>query len=169
MSHKKDLLKKIAAHLRETYPYEEFKYLYETVFVGPEKQRIYPDIQVIKKRERLLVCIVEIGYTRPEKLEYYCSLNGPEVRWHSRDGRLTKITILQQPPVAIVSKNIQLEMKFSWPRRQPPRRVLFAPGGGVPLSREYNPRFMGYRHRYASIDLMIETKALMKARREATE
>jgi len=42
-----------------------------------------PDILVLDFDGRLL-CVVEIGYTRPEKLGRYQALGIPDVRWYAK-------------------------------------------------------------------------------------
>jgi hypothetical protein len=46
-----------------------------------------PDIQVHSETNEL-VCVVEIGYTRPEKIKRYRQLGIGDVRWYSKDGEL---------------------------------------------------------------------------------
>jgi hypothetical protein len=45
-----------------------------------------PDIQVIKHSK--IVCVVEIGYTRPEKITEYRRMGIPDIRWYSKEGEL---------------------------------------------------------------------------------
>ena len=45
--------------------------------------RMAPDILVLDFDGRLL-CVVEIGYTRPEKLGRYQALGIPDVRWYAK-------------------------------------------------------------------------------------
>ena len=84
MSHSKHLIEKIAAIIAIEFP-SEAGYLY--IFEKKLGQGAMPDI-VVKLGERVL-CAVEIGYTRPEKLTAYREqYNIPDVRWYDRSGRL---------------------------------------------------------------------------------
>jgi hypothetical protein len=46
-----------------------------------------PDIQVVDEGGAVH-CVVEVGYTRPEKLTRYRALGIPDVRWYAKDGTL---------------------------------------------------------------------------------
>lgn len=60
------------------------------------KIAIIPDI-TIRDHKGNVVCVVEIGYTRPEKLRAYRKLKIPDVRWYSKSGELvTEWDIVQQ-------------------------------------------------------------------------
>lgn len=86
MSHSKELLDKIATLLQRDYPQETHKYVFEKSLCGT---RMYPDIQIRKKDGGRLCCLVEIGYTRPEKLTAYRMEYGvKDVRWYAKDGEL---------------------------------------------------------------------------------
>jgi len=86
MPHNKDVIQLVASQLHATYPESVFKYEYEKSF-GLKDRRNQPDIQVFSPGGEL-ICAVEIGYTRPEKLDLYRTSGVPDVRWYSRDGRL---------------------------------------------------------------------------------
>jgi hypothetical protein len=84
MGHPRELLKSIESLLLEEYPKRDYTYEFERRIPGT---RMAPDIWV--KREEQIVCAVEIGYTRPEKLTAYRQeLKIPDVRWYAKDGVL---------------------------------------------------------------------------------
>lgn len=85
MGHPQLLLNRIQVELEFQYPSSEFDYQFEVAL--PENPRFRPDIIVWRRSPRELVCIVEIGYTRPEKLVIYQSL-GVDCRWYSKEGVL---------------------------------------------------------------------------------
>jgi len=70
--------------LEKDYPPPLFRYALDTtrLFNG---SRIFPDVQVFAPDSDRPVCVVEIGYTRPEKLSYYKELGIPDIRWYGRD------------------------------------------------------------------------------------
>jgi hypothetical protein len=84
MPHSKELLGSIAARIAADYPGNAG---YELVF---EKQlsrtRMMPDIAVMRAGRP--ICVVEIGYTRPEKLTAYREMKIPDVRWYDKSGVL---------------------------------------------------------------------------------
>lgn len=88
MSHSAELIELIAAEVRKTYPPERgFSYVIEQRIAGIARVMM-PDIQVLNEAGKV-VCAVEIGYTRPEKLTAYRTELGIEdVRWYDKAGRL---------------------------------------------------------------------------------
>jgi hypothetical protein len=88
VAHSPELLEAIAAKLRPTYPPDRgFSYVYERRIAGITAVMI-PDIQVADASGRI-VCAVEIGYTRPEKLTAYRrTLKLQDVRWYDKAGHL---------------------------------------------------------------------------------
>jgi len=102
MPHKKELIKKISNIVEKDYPKgRDFKYEYEQTLFG-SKPRIEPDIQVFN--DGALVCVVEIGYTRPEKLNKYYKLEIPDIRWYSKDGEPCQ--------TKVVTKTVKTKRKF---------------------------------------------------------
>lgn len=81
MGHSPQLLEQIAALAAPTYPRDRFQYVFEGSF---EARRIFPDIQIFDGST--LVCVVEIGYTRPEKLRLYRERGIRDVRWYGKGG-----------------------------------------------------------------------------------
>src|ERR1041385_2339958 len=95
MGHSKELLAKIADQLRQLYPEPEYRYAFEKGLQGRDR-RHQPDIQVFEASGAIR-CVVEIGYTRPEKLKVYCDANIPDVRWYAKDGRLMALPRFESP------------------------------------------------------------------------
>jgi len=85
MGHAIELLDKIKDKLNKDYDPAVYTYLMEKKLIGTHK-RFFPDIQIVK--EGKIKCIVEIGYTRPEKLSEYKKINIEDVRWYSKEGTL---------------------------------------------------------------------------------
>lgn len=84
MSHPAELIQRIRALLERDYDPSQFAYDIEKAIPST---RLYPDIVV--RRGAQIVCAVEIGYTRPEKLTAYRrKLKIPDVRWYDKQGRL---------------------------------------------------------------------------------
>jgi hypothetical protein len=84
MSHPRELIDRIASHLAVEYPRDLFHYVFESALRGT---RMQPDIQITQGG--VPVCVVEIGYTRPEKLTAYRQhYRIPDVRWYDKTGRL---------------------------------------------------------------------------------
>jgi hypothetical protein len=96
MSHPKDLIARILDLLHGDYPPATHVYTTEKAIAGT---RFFPDI-VIADAAGTLVCAVEIGYTRPEKLTYYKNvLQIPDVRWYDKQGVLH--TVLETKSVLL--------------------------------------------------------------------
>lgn len=87
MPHNPQLIEVIAAKLAFDYPRGQYTYIIEQFIKGT---RMSPDILVVDKdRPEELLCAVEIGYTRPEKLTAYRKkLRIPDVRWYDKSGTL---------------------------------------------------------------------------------
>lgn len=84
MGHPRQLLEKITAIVQAQYPVDAgFEYQFERAIAGT---RMMPDLLVT--HDGTLVCAVEIGYTRPEKLTAYRDLGIPDVRWYDKQGVL---------------------------------------------------------------------------------
>jgi hypothetical protein len=80
VGHPKELLQAIMETIKRSYPATEgYRYLLEQRLCGFAKN-IQPDIQVLKRNGKV-VCVVEIGYTRPEKIRWYRKLEIPDIRW----------------------------------------------------------------------------------------
>lgn len=85
MSHPAVLIQKIIALLERDYPPAVYKYVTEAAIPGT---RMYPDVQVRSQHDQI-VCVAEVGYTRPEKLTAYRdALKIPDVRWYDKQGNL---------------------------------------------------------------------------------
>ena len=110
MSHPRDLIDKIRALLAPDYDPTVFRYFFEQAIPGT---RMFPDI-LIRDAGGDMVCAVEIGYTRPEKLTAYRTQHQiPDVRWYAKDGTLhtdvtAKVTVTRvsvevtmQPPAEV--------------------------------------------------------------------
>lgn len=85
MGHDFDLLQKCAHLLHPEYPESKFFYVFER---GVPNTRCIPDILVIDRDTFFIICVVEIGYTRPEKLTKYVEKGIPDVRWYSKKLKL---------------------------------------------------------------------------------
>lgn len=84
MSHPRELIETIRALITQDYPEGAYRYSIERAIPGT---RLFPDI-LVSSRSGEMICAIEIGYTRPEKLTKYRSLGIPDVRWYSKDGDL---------------------------------------------------------------------------------
>lgn len=102
MSHNADLIQSILAIVQKDYPADQFRFVTEKAIPGT---RMRPDILVCDLEDRLR-CVVEIGYTRPEKLtSYRDKLKIPDVRWYDKQGnlhadvkeRVVRVSIEMQP------------------------------------------------------------------------
>jgi hypothetical protein len=75
----------IKALVAAEYPEPPYRYLVERALTGT---RLFPDLQVLDD-EGSIQAVVEIGYTRPEKLTAYRqTYHIPDVRWYDKSGRL---------------------------------------------------------------------------------
>ena len=123
MSHKPETLNRIVSLLEEDYPSAAFKYALDTtrLFDG---SRMYPDVQIFAPDSQVPACVVEIGYTRPEKLSHYKKLGIPDIRWYGRDnGKLYSYGSLEP-----VSRKISLQYKFKPHAKDVWRSVLLETG-----------------------------------------
>ncbi len=80
MPHPKKLIELCVEKLSSDYPLDEYNYLYERGIPG---ERIIPDIQILK--ENKIICVSEIGYTRPDKIKRYRELGIQDIRWYSKE------------------------------------------------------------------------------------
>lgn len=87
MSHSRELIDRIAEQVSESWPATEGYRLIFEKRLHNQKLSILPDIQVLDSKGRI-VCAVEIGYTRPEKLTKYRELGIQDVRWYDKAGNL---------------------------------------------------------------------------------
>lgn len=86
MGHCRELLEDITELLIKDYPESfGFEYIYEKAITHPSA-RMQPDI--IVELNGSVVCVVEIGYTRPEKLTEYQAMGIPDIRWYGKDATL---------------------------------------------------------------------------------
>ena len=94
MGHPVTLLNLIAEDVRQSYPEPEYRFAFEKPLRLSDR-RNQPDIQVFDAAGSLC-CAVEIGYTRPEKLEHYHLQGIPDVRWYDKQGRLIPLKVGQE-------------------------------------------------------------------------
>ena len=109
MGHPLTLLRQVAADLTRAWPPAR-GYRYEFERPLPGMRSMIPDITVTDARGEVR-CVVEIGYTRPEKLTYYRAQGIEDVRWYDKTGTLhsdvdvrTRIVVRQErltPPKAL--------------------------------------------------------------------
>lgn len=86
MPHPKELIAGVVSILEKQYPpCDDYSYLLEQILVG-SRVRMFPDIQIIQGGK--VKCVVEIGYTRPEKFSEYRRRGIPDIRWYSKEGKL---------------------------------------------------------------------------------
>lgn len=86
MSHSYDLLDSFLKEIQKSYPSDlGYEYIIEERLKG-SRIDIQPDIQVVDKAGHV-ICVVEVGYTRPEKIALYKELLIPDIRWYSKDGK----------------------------------------------------------------------------------
>lgn len=83
MGHAPELLDHIEQRVRRDYPSPRDVLREQRLM----RERVYPDLQVVDAAGTV-VCVVEIGYTRPEKLALYKRLGIGDVRWYSKAGEL---------------------------------------------------------------------------------
>jgi len=83
MAHSKELIALVKEDVTKSYNPLLYDYIIEKKLNG-SKKRVYPDIQVALNNE--VICAVEIGYTRPEKLKYYHDYGVKDVRWYDKKG-----------------------------------------------------------------------------------
>jgi hypothetical protein len=85
MPHPVELIQRITALIQSDYPADQYSFITEKAIPGT---RMYPDILVCDQ-DGNHCCVVEIGYTRPEKLTAYRNdLKIPDVRWYDKAGNL---------------------------------------------------------------------------------
>jgi hypothetical protein len=107
VSHPGELLDRITTLLEQDYPPSEYRYLREQFISGT---RMSPDIQ-IETKKGALICAVEVGYTRPEKLTAYRDvLKIPDVRWYDKQGNL-------HTPLQRSSSRVRFALEIEAPKR----------------------------------------------------
>jgi hypothetical protein len=81
MGHKTETLQAITGLLEKDYPRAMFRYGYERerIYTG---LKMFPDVQIYEGRANIPICVVEIGYTRPEKLAHYKEIGIRDIRWY---------------------------------------------------------------------------------------
>lgn len=100
MSHDSELIDGCVRQLREMYPsriteYRRHAFEIERRLVHPgARVTLMPDVAIyansvgtrgqITKEHLEVVCVVEIGLTRPEKLLEYTRLGIPDIRWYPK-------------------------------------------------------------------------------------
>ena len=80
MAHPKKLIKKCLESLLQDYPETLYRYEIEKSINGT---RMFPDVIIYDSNDKI-VCAVEIGYTRPDKIRKYRELGIPDIRWYSK-------------------------------------------------------------------------------------
>jgi hypothetical protein len=86
VGHSRQLLDSIAEKVLLDYPQERGFSIEFEAYLPNIAYRMEPDIWIHQDGE--VICVVEIGYTRPEKLSRYKELGIPDVRWYAKDGEL---------------------------------------------------------------------------------
>jgi hypothetical protein len=85
MGHSAELIQKIRCLIEQDYLPGTYRYQSETSIPGT---RMFPDI-LVSDQANNMICAVEIGYTRPEKLTAYRDrFKIPDVRWYVKQGKL---------------------------------------------------------------------------------
>jgi hypothetical protein len=82
MAHPPELTQKILELVKRDYRGGRYRFRIEKGI----HNGLMPDISVHDNGK--LVCVVEIGYTRPEKFAAYTELKIPDVRWYDKTGNL---------------------------------------------------------------------------------
>ncbi len=84
MPHSLKIINKYLIELKKDYDLDNLEYslLIERPLAHPGFN-ISPDIQII--RNGRIICVVEIGYTRPKKFKIYKELNIPDIRWIDKE------------------------------------------------------------------------------------
>jgi hypothetical protein len=86
MSHDHTLICRVCETLKQEYDPTLYDYVVEKMIAGT---RMFPDITIVAKWSRKIVCVVEIGGTSPDKLiAGYGELKIPNVRWYDKQGVL---------------------------------------------------------------------------------
>jgi len=93
MGHSRELLDRIAADVAATWPPAR-GYRVEFERPLPGVRGMLPDIQVVDSAGKVH-CVVEIGYTRPEKLTHYRASGIEDVRWYDKAGNLHEGPVLR--------------------------------------------------------------------------
>ena len=116
MSHSSDLMERFLTKIKKDYlPESGYKYLIEEKLKGSEID-VQPDIQVIDDAG-LVICVVEIGYTRPEKIALYKELKISDVRWYSKDGQFVN------PHEHIHMTEVRVKYYYEFPQEEIWREV----------------------------------------------
>lgn len=101
MPHSPELIQKILQLVEGDYPPSDYDYVIEKMIPGT---RMFPDIAISCRATRKICCVIEIGYTRPEKLAAYrMQMKIPDVRWYDKKGNL------HTKELDVVSKRVVLE------------------------------------------------------------
>jgi hypothetical protein len=102
MPHSPELIANILCHIQQSYPAEHRFEIERPLFL--KDRRMQPDIQVFDQAGEL-VCVVEIGYTRPEKLKRYRQLDIPDVRWYSKAGELVDDYVSIERKIEVIERS----------------------------------------------------------------
>jgi hypothetical protein len=105
MPHPATLIQSILAQVRSTYSAPEYRFEVERPLFLKDRS-MQPDIQVFGQDGELL-CAVEIGYTRPEKLKHYRQIGIPDVRWYSKAGELVDDYMTVERRVHVIEKRLE--------------------------------------------------------------
>jgi hypothetical protein len=98
-----------------------------------------------------LVCVVEIGYTRPEKLKLYHEHEIKDVRWYDKKGRLHSALLPDiQRPLRVAE--IAQAWRFS---HDTVRRIFDGEEGVLKFGHETLRLGRKYRRRYYSLRIPI--------------
>jgi hypothetical protein len=86
MSHDPTLIRRVCEDLEKDYDPSLYEYVIERPVL---EGRMFPDVATIERSSGMFQCVVEIGYTRPEKVTAYREqLKIPDVRWYCPQGTL---------------------------------------------------------------------------------
>lgn len=122
MPHKPEILQRVISLLEHDYPQKYFEYRLDTsrLFDG---SRMFPDVQIFSSLSKNKpICVVEIGYTRPEKLAHYKNIGIKDIRWYGRDdGILYNFNTIKP-----ASCRIQLDFGFNPPKNDSWYNVNFS-------------------------------------------
>jgi hypothetical protein len=88
VSHPKELIDDIVSAIKDDYPPRDYRITTEKALPGT---RYFPDVAVFDRADRV-VAVIEIGYTRPEKLTAYREMGIADIRWYDKGGNNHGVT-----------------------------------------------------------------------------
>src|SRR3990167_6469176 len=121
MGHDTYVITSVLRQVETDYPPAMYKYQVKKRIPG---STMMPDIFVLDEQDRI-VCAVEIGYTRPEKLTAYRhQFRIPDVRWYDKAGKLhphieVQARRVEEPPC------LQRESSIGNIRIEPTPRLVY--------------------------------------------